>query len=60
MVENEYKSQFNSLLTNQANITRQLRASVIDWLLEVAVKLSIEDKQVIFQAVNLMDRYYSA
>ena len=60
MVENEYKSQFNSLLTNQANITRQLRASVIDWLLEVAVKLNIEDKQVIFQAVNLMDRYYSA
>ena len=28
--------------------------------MEVAVKLNIEDKQVIFQAVNLMDRYYSA
>ena len=41
------------------HITRHLRASVIDWLFEVAMKLSIEDKSVVFQAVNLMDRYYN-
>ena len=44
MTENEYKSQFNALLTNQINITRQLRASVIDWLFEAASKWNIEDK----------------
>ena len=60
MTENEYKSQFNALLTNQINITRQLRASVIDWLFEAASKWNIEDKQVLFQAVNLMDRFYNS
>jgi hypothetical protein len=60
MVENEYKAQFNSLLTNQVKITRQLRAAVIDWLFEVGNKINIEDKQVLFQAVNLMDRFYTA
>ena len=59
MVEHEYKSQFNALLTNQLRITRQLRAAVIDWLFEVGEKLKIDDKQVLFQAVNLMDRFYS-
>ena len=39
-------------------ITRSLRAAVIDWLFEVAQKINIEDKQVLFQAVNLMDRFY--
>jgi hypothetical protein len=43
---------------NQQEITRHLRASVIDWLFEVGTKLNIEDKGVIFQAINLMDRYY--
>jgi len=60
MLENEYKAQFNSLLTNQVKITRQLRAAVIDWLFEVGNKINIDDKQVLFQAVNLMDRYYTA
>jgi hypothetical protein len=32
---------------------------VIDWLFEVGTKLRIEDKSVLFQAVNLMDRFYS-
>ena len=31
---------------------------MIDWLFEVAQKINIEDKQVLFQAVNLMDRFY--
>lgn len=31
---------------------------MIDWLFEVATKLNIEDKGVLFQAINLMDRYY--
>lgn len=35
-----------------------MRASVVDWLFEVGTKLQIEDKGVIFQAINLMDRYY--
>jgi len=59
MIENEYRSQFNALLTNQVKITRQLRAAVIDWLFEVGSKINIEDKQVLFQAVSLMDRYYT-
>ncbi len=41
-------------------ITRHLRASVIDWLFEVGTKLNIEDKSVIFQAINLMDRFYES
>jgi hypothetical protein len=45
-------------MSNQAQITRHLRASVVDWLFEVATKLNIEDKSVIFQAINLMDRFY--
>ena len=60
MVDNEYKSQFNALLTNQLKITRQLRAAVIDWLFEVGTKINIEDKSVLFQSVNLMDRFYTA
>jgi hypothetical protein len=35
-----------------------LRASVVDWLFEVGTKLRLEDKGVIFQAINLMDRFY--
>lgn len=45
-------------MTNQPNITRQLRAAVVDWLFEVGSKLEIEDKTVLFEAVNLMDRFY--
>jgi hypothetical protein len=57
MFMNEYKNQFESLLSNQAHITREYRASLIDWLFEVGTKLRIEDRSVIFQAVSLMDRY---
>lgn len=60
MIEHEYRSQFNALMTNQIKITRQLRAAVIDWLFEVATKINIEDKQVLFQAVSLMDRFYTS
>jgi hypothetical protein len=35
-------------LHNQDEITKHLRASVIDWLFEVSTKLEIEDKGVIF------------
>ena len=59
MSQSEYKAQFKALLTNQVKITRQLRAVVIDWLFEVGSKINIEDKQVLFQAVYLMDRFYS-
>lgn len=48
MQANEYKNQFTNLLGGQAEITRHLRASVIDWLFEVGTKLNIEDKSVIF------------
>jgi hypothetical protein len=48
MITNEYKCQFNSLMSNQVEITRHLRASVVDWLFEVGTKLAIEDKGVIF------------
>ena len=29
-------------------------------MFECAEKLSIQDEQVLFQAINLMDRYYTA
>ena len=58
LANSEYKSQFSALLNNQTEITRHLRASVIDWLFEVGSKLQIEDRSVLFQAFNLMDRYY--
>ena len=48
MCANEYKQQFQSLMANQVNITRHLRAAVIDWLFEIGTKLSIEDKGVLF------------
>ena len=60
MLNDEYKAQFQSLLTNQVKITRELRAAVVDWLFEVGTKIKIEDKQVLFQAVNLMDRFYGS
>ena len=41
MVRSEGKSCFVSLMTNQAHITRQLRAAVIDWLFEVGTKMDI-------------------
>lgn len=55
---NEHKCQFPNLMENQQEISRHLRASIIDWLFEVGTKLNIDDKSVIFQAINLMDRYY--
>ena len=58
MRNNEYKNQFQDPLHNQDEITKHLRASVIDWLFEVSTKLEIEDKGVIFQAISLMDRFY--
>lgn len=48
MIAGEHKQQFSALMTNQPNITRQLRAAVIDWLFEVGTKLNIEDKTVLF------------
>ena len=48
MLNDEYKAQFQSLLTNQVKITRELRAAVVDWLFEVGTKIKIEDKQVLF------------
>lgn len=48
MTASEHKQQFNALMTNQPNITRQLRAAVIDWLFEVGTKLNIDDKTVLF------------
>ena len=60
MCNNEFKSQFDSLLSRQKYIPRQLRAQIIDWLFEVGSKMNIEDRTVIYQAINLMDRYYEA
>jgi hypothetical protein len=31
---------------------------VIDWLIEVMQKFKIDDRSVLFQSVELMDRYY--
>lgn len=58
MRKTEYKVQFNNLLSNQTQITRHLRGSVIDWLWEVSRKLKVLDKSVIYQSVCLMDMFY--
>ena len=58
MCANEHKGQFTCLLSNQEQITRSLRASVIDWLFEVGTKLNLDDKSILFQAISLMDRFY--
>lgn len=58
MRKNEHRSQFTSLLSRQTQITRHLRASVIDWIFEVGSKLKISDKFVLYQTVSLMDRFY--
>jgi len=55
----EHKAQFSGMLEGQEQVTVELRASVIDWLFEVGSKLQIEDRSVLFQAIYLMDRYYS-
>lgn len=61
MVQSQHKAIFPQLLlSNQEEITRELRASVIDWLLECADTLKVQDKQIFFQAINLMDRFYAA
>lgn len=33
---------------------------MVDWLFEIGTKMNIEDKTVLFQAINLMDRYYDS
>jgi len=53
----EYKSQYDDILASQPYISRELRASLIDWLFEVSYKMRIEDRSVLFQAISLMDRY---
>lgn len=59
LVDAEYASQFSNLMAEQPEITRHLRAAVIDWLFEVGTKLEIVDKSVLFEAINLMDRFYT-
>ena len=59
MIKNEYKSTYSSLMTNQKEITRHLRAAIIDWLFEVGSKMDIKDKTVLYESANLMDRFYS-
>lgn len=39
-------------------IGRQLRIKVIDWLYEVIKKFKINDRSIIFQTVELMDKYF--
>ena len=60
MRKTESKSQFTSLLNRQSQITRHLRASVIDWIFEVGGKLKLKDKFVVYLAISLMDRFYEA
>ncbi len=60
MRKNEYRSQFTSLLSRQSQITRHLRASVIDWIFEVGGKLGINDKFVLYLTISLIDRFYEA
>lgn len=45
-------------MENQPLIGRYLRIKVIDWLYEIIQKFQITDKDVVPQAVELMDCYY--
>ena len=45
-------------MVNQQHIGRQLRMKVIDWLLEVIQKFKITDRSILFQTMELLDRYY--
>jgi hypothetical protein len=47
-----------NLMNNQPQIGRQLRMKVINWLYEIVNKWKIEDKNLVFQAVDLMDTVY--
>jgi hypothetical protein len=46
MIGNEQKNILPSLLVNQKEITRHLRAAIIDWIFEVGSKMNIVDKTV--------------
>mgnify|MGYP006085180515 CR=1 FL=1 len=48
----------NNFMNNQQMIGRQLRIKVIDWLYEVIKKFKINDRSIIFQTVELMDKYF--
>lgn len=56
---NEQRSMLPEILKNHPQISRYLRAHLIDWLYHVCQVLPKEDQTLPFIAVNIMDRYFS-
>ena len=48
----------DDFMENQTLIGRQLRIKVIDWLYEVIKKFKITDRSIMFQTVELMDKFF--
>lgn len=47
------------LFKGHPEITRHHRMMLINWMFEVMEKFDIEEKQVLFSAIELMDNYYA-
>lgn len=51
-------NSYDSLMMKQTKIGRFGRAQVIDHLFQIAQEVNIDDKNLVYQATSLMDRYY--
>ena len=56
----ETHSMLDGILDSHPNITRFLRAHLIDWLTHACEVLPKEDCTLPFVAVSMMDRFYKA
>lgn len=45
------------ILEKHPDISRYLRANIIDWIIHVLDTLKKEDHTVIFVTINMLDRY---
>ena len=59
LVGREHKNRFTDLLHENKTIGRSDRAQMIDMLFSLAANLKIDDKQVVYQTVGYIDRFFS-
>ena len=53
----EHESMIEDILEKHPDISRYLRANIIDWIIHVLDTLKKEDHTVIFVTINMLDRY---
>lgn len=58
MVKQESSSICNRPLRNHPGISTFMRCYMIDWLAMVNTHMDIQDRAILFQAVNIMDKYF--